>query len=286
MSEYSFLYTDHFKDKIKLLSQRKRNSIILFGGSSMAFGVDSKMLSDSTGLPVINIGLQGSLGMTIPLHYVSKYLKSGDIILFAPEYDQYQNENYLGEGKTPARVILHADPKFLSQASFKELKKIIPYSFSTIIEKLKIKLINNFESRKSKISFNEFGDFVYHLDKKNRFISNQILNTQIGSNLNQECISYVTNINEQIKKRNGLILISFPPILTQVGINNFNTINEISNALKQTKIPVISNPENYFFEQNFLFEGASHLNNEGRQIRTKKLIKDIKYFLKDLQYVK
>jgi hypothetical protein len=285
-SESVFLYTDNFKQKIKLISNRKSSSIILVGGSSMAFGVDSKMLYDSIGLPVINMGLQGSLGMSIPLYYVSKYLKPGDIILFAPEYDQYQNENYLGEGMTPARVILHADPEFLFYASYKELKKILPYSFPTLIEKLTIKTTNNLNLKKIDTSFNKFGDFVYHLNKKNRVISNQVFNTKIGSSFNYESISYINKINQEIKKRKGLMLISFQPILYQVGNNNLNPINKISNELRLSNIPVISIPENYFFNQNFIFEGAHHLNKKGREIRTKKLIKDLKYFLKDSKIYK
>jgi hypothetical protein len=283
-SDSAFLYTDNFKHKIELLSHRKSRSIILFGGSSMAFGLDSKMLYDSTGIPSINIGLKASLGMSIPLHYVCKYLKPGDIIILAPEYAQYQNEIYLGEGMTPARVILHADPKFLFHASYKELKKILPYSFPTIIEKLKITY--NLKSNKIDSSFNEFGDFVYHLNKNNRVISNHVFNTKYGLKLNYESISYLIKINQEIKKRQGLMLISFQPILSQVGISNLSLIKKIYYALRLSKIPVISIPENYFFDQKFLFEGAHHLNKKGREIRTKKLIKDLKYFIKDSENLK
>jgi hypothetical protein len=82
------------------------------------------------------------------------------------------------------------------------------------------------------------------------------------------------------------MLISFQPILYQVGINNLNPINRISNELRLSNIPVISIPENYFFNQNFIFEGAHHLNKKGREIRTKKLIKDLKYFLKNSKIYK
>ena len=49
----------------------KAGKIILAGGSNLAFGIDSKQLEETLGMPVVNLGLHAGLG----LHFILEELK-------------------------------------------------------------------------------------------------------------------------------------------------------------------------------------------------------------------
>jgi len=67
-------------EKVRLLESTPSPRIIIFGGSNIALGIDSEMIEQAFGIPVINDGLQVGLGVT-PLNEIRKYLRPGDIII-------------------------------------------------------------------------------------------------------------------------------------------------------------------------------------------------------------
>ena len=57
------LYFEAYSQKDKLLKETPSPRIVFVGGSSLAFALDSKRISDSIGLPVINTALHAGMGM-------------------------------------------------------------------------------------------------------------------------------------------------------------------------------------------------------------------------------
>ena len=50
--------------KMAMIDEASRESaIVLLGGSNVAFGFDSRVLKEKTGMPVINAGLHAGLGL-------------------------------------------------------------------------------------------------------------------------------------------------------------------------------------------------------------------------------
>lgn len=71
-------------EKTRLLQETPSPRIILFGGSNIAFGIDSEMMAQELGIPVINDGLHAGLGI-IPLNEIRDYIRQGDIIILSLE---------------------------------------------------------------------------------------------------------------------------------------------------------------------------------------------------------
>ena len=79
---YNETYYGEMKDKIDLLKDKSNKRIILIGGSSVPFSVDSHYLKQY--LPdyhPVNFGLYASLGTSMMLDIVSKYITEDDIII-------------------------------------------------------------------------------------------------------------------------------------------------------------------------------------------------------------
>ena len=74
--------------KLERLKSTEGKRIIVVGGSSVAFGLNSPMLKEYTGYEVINFGLYATLGTRIMLDLSRDYIRSGDIVILAPELDK------------------------------------------------------------------------------------------------------------------------------------------------------------------------------------------------------
>src|SRR5687768_13390615 len=80
---------DYFQsiiDKHKRLEQIPAPRIILAGGSSLTFGVDSKRIESEFGKPVVNLSLIASLGMEFIINELSSVMREGDVVILSTEY--------------------------------------------------------------------------------------------------------------------------------------------------------------------------------------------------------
>src|ERR1700722_8464973 len=76
----SNVYMNAMIEKHKKAEMIKGPKIIMTGGSSVAFGIDSKELQDSLKMPVVNLGMHAALGLNFILAEASKFARNGDVI--------------------------------------------------------------------------------------------------------------------------------------------------------------------------------------------------------------
>ena len=80
-------------DRLKHTTGKK---VVVIGGSSVAFGIDSKLFEKETGLPCVNFGLYASIGLKPMLDLSLTALNKGDIVVIAPELDAQMYSSYVG----------------------------------------------------------------------------------------------------------------------------------------------------------------------------------------------
>ncbi len=73
-------------DKLRLLEQTPGPRLILVGGSGVAFGFDSGLLEQETGLRTINFGIHAGIPLEWYLNELAIRLRADDQIVVAPEY--------------------------------------------------------------------------------------------------------------------------------------------------------------------------------------------------------
>jgi hypothetical protein len=79
-------YLTALRDKERLLQTVPPPRVLLVGGSSLAFGVNSKALERALGVPVLNLGLNAGLGLDMILAQAERGLADGDRVMLSPEY--------------------------------------------------------------------------------------------------------------------------------------------------------------------------------------------------------
>ena len=84
-SRFDETFLGEFEKKVDRLYETEGEKIVFIGGSSLAFGLDAKLLSETLGKPVINFGLYATLGTKVMMDYARDAIGEGDIIVIAPE---------------------------------------------------------------------------------------------------------------------------------------------------------------------------------------------------------
>ena len=108
---YHNSFTASLVDKYERRSTLSGARLILIGGSSLPFGVDSARLEDALGLPVVNFGVYAALGTRVMAEIALSELHAGDVVILAPEldpqtYSDYFNPDILWEASCENTAVL------------------------------------------------------------------------------------------------------------------------------------------------------------------------------------
>ena len=86
-SQFGNTFLGELENKIDRLYSLDKPKIVVIGGSSVPFGVDSKLTEKALGMPTVNFGLYATLGTKMMLDISKGAIKKGDIIVIAPDTD-------------------------------------------------------------------------------------------------------------------------------------------------------------------------------------------------------
>ena len=89
--------------KLKRLSEIPGRRIVFVGGSNLSHGLDSPLIENELGLPVVNMGVHAGLGLRYIMWATMDGLHRGDIVVIVPEYAHF-GKNFYGHGETLAMV--------------------------------------------------------------------------------------------------------------------------------------------------------------------------------------
>lgn len=272
-AQFSEDYTAAVADKLRRLESIREPKIVLVGDSSLAFGVDSALLEEAFGMPVVNLGLHGGLDYQFHYNMAKRNIGEGDLVILA-------NLTY-GEG-----LIGDASLAWITIENGRDLWKLIPpenipdmlVAFpGYVMDTVEAVLENRRESVfgvYSRAAFNEYGDVGLYRES----LSQTFADTEIAlPKLTEEGIRRVNAFAAFCEERGAVCLMSGYPI----AFGEYSPSAEEYRAFQQTleeklEFEMISDFENYFFDYSLFFDTQFHLSTEGARIRTQKLIDDIR----------
>lgn len=276
-------YPAAIKSKYERLDSLKNTSkLIICGGSSSAYGIDSNRLSEVVKLPVVNTTLAMSLGSFFHLNLTKDYIAKGDIILYIPEYEFYYDVEF---GDDFLYTTLFYYPTIFKDFTLNQ-KQNTPANLTRLsYDYYKTLLLKKIKKEKEKIdtirqynrqSYNYIGDNVSLVDiiitkikpqKKNRYqkLKNKVLSTFFENKLKE--------FNKFCNSRGASLIIGFPPVETSQFDERFTT--DIIPSLEKNQIKFLSKPTNYVYSLPLFYDSSYHLNGKGRKIRTEQLVNDL-----------
>jgi hypothetical protein len=273
------------------LDQAKSPKVILLGGSNVLYGVDSALLEQRLGRPVIDLALQAGIPLTMQMNQVEARLKPGDLIVIIPEYDSY----VFPDGLNPSLArLLEVYPKGITQldsTNLRDLPDIIKIIFQDKYNRVRKAEIYQLPSlavvfkpashlpESLTHSFSPQGDLVAHLDQSGKPISSNPFFDY--SQLNPRIIEILNDIGRRAALKGAAALLTFPSGRQTNCTATSQTFTDLFNRLKKDlAIPMVGTPTSYCFPDSYFFDTSYHLLRAGRQIRTLQMADDLAPFLK------
>ncbi len=273
-------------EKDRLIRNTPSPKIVLVGGSNLAFGIDSKQMEDSLGLSVVNMGLYAKLGLRYMLAQVNPYIERGDIVLVVPEYDQFYGD-YANGDNTLNTALLYAPadriPDFIRSYSIVDVvlrpraenaRRSFLRAAAAAVGREQQFFPPDTNPVYNRHSFNRWGDMVSHLNKKGHDPDSIFVKPLPPmKEFNKKTLDDLNAIAETAKKKNAHAYFLFPSYIEKSYSINVPAIDSLRERLEAgIGIPVVGTPADFVYPGRLFFDTRYHLNAEGRQIRTLKMI--------------
>ncbi len=259
---------------------RDKNKILICGGSSSSYGINSAALGNAFGLPVVNTSLAMSLGSRFHLNLTKDYLKKGDVIVYIPEYEFYYG-NEKGDDFLYTTAFYY--PFIITSFSEAQQRNVMKESVRLSLEFFSGYVKRSFSEDKQenlqyrRESYNDMGDNISLVKVQNSKITPQIKNRYQklkSSIISSEFIDFLSTFNKECKNKGVKLVVTFPPLEKSQFDNRF--LDDINTIKKNTDIEFVGNPEDYLYDSELFYDSSYHLNGRGRKIRSQKLINELK----------
>jgi hypothetical protein len=268
--------------QLELLRNTPSPRIILSGGSNVSFGLDAQLMQQRLGIPVINDGLHAGLGI-VPLRELEEYLHPGDIVIISLEYSMFASED-----------VMQGDLAFLSdwiEYSPRRIRylsnpwKQVPALYSTMLQRKVNREVSRVlfggslnETRSVFIGtkYNANGDFIGHLDQESMSrrkipsVAYDVISRQ------EEIFIFLEHFKQRVHDKGAQVYFEAPASRKTNCENTGETAmaNFFHTFEQRSSIPMLTPLEEVCLPDKYFFDTAYHLNAEGRQVRTQRLIEN------------
>ena len=289
---YNETFVGELGDKFDRLNSFDEPKIIVVGGSSVAFGLDSSLIQQELGYKVINFGLYADLGTKMMMDLSKSNIGEGDIIILAPEMNSQTLSLYFN-GETALQA-LDGNWHMLFDIASEDYGSLIGASLKFAQSKLNYLIsgtVPENEGAYRKENFNGFGDNIYDRPYNVMTGVQNVITLNFNANFSdsrttdyEEYIDYVNKYVHFAERKGATVYFSFCPMnAAAMSVENSErSINSFyDNLCENLECKVISNVYDYILDEGYFFDSEFHLNNAGVTVRTVRLIDDIKRQLGD-----
>ncbi len=279
-SQYGETFLGELSEKYDRLRDIKEDKVVLIGGSSLAFGVDSKTMEEHLGMPVVNFGLYATLGTKVMLDLSKSGVRRGDIVVICPEIDaQTLSLYYNAEAMWQA---CDSDMSLLFGIGADNVGDMIGGFWGYLSDKLEYARGDglNVSGVYTKAAFNEYGDIIYERPYNQMTLGydpNKMI-TLSETVFDESFVEYVNSYVRWAKMKGATVYFSFPPMNREAVLTtDADELHAFYQFLSDSlDCEVISDVSNYIFDGGYFYDSNFHLNDAGVPIRTMQLVEDIK----------
>ena len=286
-SVYSDTFVGELGDKFELLNKNDDPKVVVIGGSSVAFGLDSEMMEEKLGRKVVNFGLYANLGTKLMLDLSKSNINEGDIIVIAPEMNAQTLSLYFNA--ETAIQAMDGNWGMLPYVGTDDYESLIGAMWKFAGDKLNYTLTGTRPENSGaymKEWFNEYGDNTYDRPYNTMLSTSKTISLDFRTNATDNVTSdyelFIDYVNEYIaycNMKGATVYFSFAP-MNEAAMTDYNTAENVYNFYKNlcasVNCRVISDITKCIMDEGYFFDSEFHLNNAGVTVRTAQLIDDIK----------
>lgn len=281
---YSGAIEGSFAIKYERLRTVEGKKIVIVSGSSSLNGINSPLFEElMPGYSVVNFGTNVANPAMFFLDVISKYVSEGDITVHAPEFNSASS---MGGNKFHAKVFRGCEQCY---DIFRDIDVSDYIDFWGSFCEFQVGDAED----SSLVPAIHQSSKEYQLDTEiNRYGDRSTTRKKVAGSFGSatEVFKYdrlayenLNRINKKYTDKGAVLAMSFGTLDKSRLSAKSAVQNEYDKFTKscadKLDYPVISNVGTYIMEHKYFFDSEWHLNDEGAEIRTKNLAKDIKDYL-------
>lgn len=297
-----FLYTPEVNDfakaslvKHQRLEQAPGRRLVLVGGSNLAFGIDSEVIEAATGCQVVNMGMNGYLGVRLMLEEIKSSVRRGDIVVLAFEYDNFHKS--VNGTAVDQLVVAKANPSILASLGWHQRLEVllaVPY----VAQQKVLRLLGD---AKDFMMVQYFGSVPDQTDPSN--VDMDVIESVAGVTNKGDLVSHLgvawlynredgvdmTNVPRDAEviplmrefastmAKNGVdVIVSYTPAIRYYYERHSVAIDSLHEAIvSAAPLQAPSSPAEFVYNEPYFFDTVYHLNREGRDVRSRRLASDL-----------
>ena len=280
-AQFEETFLGEFDRKVERLYATEGEKIIFVGGSSLAFGLDAKLLSETLQRPVINFGLYATLGTKVMLDYSKKAIEAGDIVVLAPEMNAQTWSLYFNAEAMWQAVDGHFG--LLRYLDSEDVPAMLGGVWKFAASKLKYMSADmNDLGIYSASSFDDYGFIRYNRDKD--------YNTMTGgvdagmpidfdtAMISEDFIEYVNDYIAYAQKKGATVYLSACP-MNEAALAADLTMEDLENYVAflndNFDCEILGDPNNMIYRTGYFYDSNFHLNSAGATVHTRQLALDL-----------
>ena len=264
--------------KQRRLRESKSPRVLLVGGSCVALGFRSPLLAGALERDVVNLGMQGSLGLDIKLAEVGERVADGDLVVLSLEYHHYGGGiadgitmwGWLEQDWSRWRLLALGDGKKMLDTAHLYLRNV---ATSTIRDRLlghRLRAPRPFNPA----SFNEYGDVEAHRGMASPGIKGGPLSGSVFSDdAFDEAMHALALFEARARERGAQVVIFLPPIARSRAEPILGVLQGIEERLRSGPIPVINTVESGLWADDRFFDTIYHLTYDASVTNTHRLLR-------------
>ena len=234
------------------------------------------------GIPVINDGLHAGLGLA-PLRELEEYIREGDVIIISLEYNLFASQDLMDGDPTFLSDWIEYSPHRIQYLS--KPWKEAPGIYAIMLQRKVNRQVNTFLFGGSLNDVRDIfvgtkydlnGDFIGHLQETSMNRRKIPATPYPVSSIQDDIFVFLENFNRMAHEKGARVYFEAPASRQSnckaTGqaqmVDFFKTFAERSSIPILTPLDEICLPNKYFFDTEY------HLNAQGRELRTERLIRD------------
>lgn len=263
--------------KYDYLKSVEGEKIVVIGGSSVAFGIDSQLVEKELGRPCVNFGLYAAFGMKVMLDLSKPYIHKGDIVVLAPEISSQMYSDYVGydyilqaiEGRTDMALNLGTSyiPGFLSKlGDYAENTKKLAAGGGAAVSG--VYALSSFDN-KGNMTFKRDSNIMEELYSPDNLpeLTPAIVTDSFAKMIND----YV----KEIKKKGAKVYFSFCP-LNELSVKDCDKEGFVKALREKLDCEIIASLDDHILDYGYFYDSNFHANDAGIVYNTVLLINDLK----------
>ncbi|MEL4897694.1 hypothetical protein [Crocosphaera sp. Alani8] len=269
-------------EKMSLASQVENSPrLLVLGGSGAHHSLDSDVLSEKLGIPVLNMGLDGPVGLNVILPSILKAVRPGDIVLLIPEDLILLDEDGLLERSAPFGVAIGRPglggipPLQLAETVWMQgVPSLRPITKSAVDLAEKGRLTGYYSD-----PLTERGDPTTVKNRQGKWWQ-----WTINESISPHAVERIEQFRQEVEAKDATLILSLPWVYASQDENTLSNMQDITKKLSKIA-PLVYDENDYNLktDSSLFADTHHHLVFAARKLRAEQLAEQLKPVINTVQ---